>query len=498
MIFGIIALSLVLQLVAAILALRLIRVTGGAFAWTLLALASLLMVGRRSLALHHLYTTPPTVPPLLVNEVIGLIISLLFVAAVAGLSPLLARIKNAEDYWRESEHRLRGMLDNTGLIAVMLDDRGAITFCNRHLLDLTGWSREEVVGGNWFDTFIPVDQREGVIERYRHDLAGGELPLHSQNEIIKKSGERLLIAWHNTMMRDGSGRVVGGTAIGEDITERMRVEEEIRRLNTELEQRVSERTAELAASTRELEGFCYSVSHDLRTPLRAIAGHSAIIREECSAINHSCRHHLGRIERAAVRMSELIDALLELARVARHAAHPEEINLSRMAQQVLTDLRIASPERSVACAIDEGLTACGDPVLVRVALQNLLENAWKFTAGNPDALIEVGSETADGETVFFVRDNGVGFDMAHAGKMFGTFRRLHRDDEFEGTGIGLATVKRIIERHGGRVWAEGEPGRMAIFRFTLPGLRPCEPEHPADFLSSNAHAQGVPVNVSGK
>lgn len=300
------------------------------------------------------------------------------------------------------------------------------------------------------------------------------------------------------MMRDGSGRVVGGTAIGEDITERMRVEEEIRRLNTELEQRVSERTAELAASTRELEGFCYSVSHDLRTPLRAIAGHSAIIREECSAINHSCRHHLGRIERAAVRMSELIDALLELARVARHAAHPEEINLSRMAQQVLTDLRIASPERSVACAIDEGLTACGDPVLVRVALQNLLENAWKFTAGNPDALIEVGSETADGETVFFVRDNGVGFDMAHAGKMFGTFRRLHRDDEFEGTGIGLATVKRIIERHGGRVWAEGEPGRMAIFRFTLPGLRPCEPEHPADFLSSNAHAQGVPVNVSGK
>lgn len=471
MILSIIALSLVLQLVAAILALRLIRVTGGTLAWTLLALASLLMVGRRSLALYYWYATPPTDPPLLLNEIIGVLISLLFVAAVAGLSPLLGKIKKAEDYWRESEHRLRGMLDNTGLIAVMLDENGFITFCNRHLLSLTGWTREEVAGSNWFETFIPPDQREGLIELYRHHVARGDFPAYYQNEIMTKSGDRLLIAWHNTMMRNETGRVVGGTAIGEDITERMRVEEEIRRLNAGLERRVNERTAELAESTRELEGFCYSVSHDLRTPLRAIAGHSAIIREECAAITTSCSQHLGRIERAAVRMGELIDALLELARVSRHSPQQQEINLSKMAQQILTDLRMASPERSVSSMVADGLTAHGDPVLVRVALQNLLENAWKFTTGNPEALIEVGSEEVNGESAFFVKDNGVGFDMAHADKMFGTFRRLHRDDEFEGTGIGLATVKRIIERHGGRVWAEGEPGRMAVFRFTLPYVK---------------------------
>ncbi|WP_318556522.1 PAS domain S-box protein [Geobacter anodireducens] len=486
MILGIIALSFILQLVAAILALRLIKVTGGALAWALLAMASLLMVGRRSLALYHWYGTPSTPPPLLLNEVIGLLISLLFVAAVAGLSPLLGRIRKSEYFWRESEQRLRGMLDNSGLIAVMLDERGAITFCNRHLLDLTGWSREEVVGGNWFETFIPTDQRKQLAELYRHHVSRGNFPAYYQYEIMTKSGERLIIAWHGTTMCDARGRVVGGTAIGEDITERMRVEEEIRRLNAELEQRVSARTAELAASTKELEGFCYSVSHDLRTPLRAIAGHSSIIREDCTAITASCQHHLARIERAAVRMGELIDALLELARVARRAPSPGEINLSSIAQQILTDLRIASPGRRVASTVAEGLAAHGDPVLIRVAVQNLLENAWKFTAGNPDALIEVGSETTGGETVFFVRDNGVGFDMAHADKMFGTFRRLHRDDEFEGTGIGLATVKRIIERHGGRVWAEGEPGRMAIFRFTLPEHVRCHSVHQASTYADGA------------
>jgi light-regulated signal transduction histidine kinase (bacteriophytochrome) len=228
---------------------------------------------------------------------------------------------------------------------------------------------------------------------------------------------------------------------------------------------VRERTRQLEDANRELESFSYSVSHDLRAPLRAIHGFAGLLAQRAGeGLDEQGRHYLGRIQEASARMGRLIDELLELSRLSRAALRPEALDLSRMAAQVVEDLRAGEPRRPVAVEIAPGLAARGDPAQVRVLLQNLVENAWKFTRPAAAPRIEVGRE---GEA-FFVRDNGAGFDMRYVEKLFGAFQRLHADEEFGGTGIGLATVQRIVARHGGRIWAEGEPGRGATFRFTLP------------------------------
>jgi len=262
----------------------------------------------------------------------------------------------------------------------------------------------------------------------------------------------------------------GGIAVVRDISDRLRAEEEIRSLNTELEARVRRRTAQLERLNDELESFSYSVSHDLRAPLRAIHGFSGLLAQQAgAALDAQGRHYLERVQDAAARMGQLIDDLLELSRVTRAPVLPEPVDLSRLATQVVDELRAGEPQRAVEVVIAPGLAARGDPALLRAVLQNLLENAWKFTRGREGARIELSAAAADGRGRFFcVRDNGAGFDMRYAEKLFGAFQRLHTEEEFAGTGIGLATVQRIIARHGGRVWAEGEPGRGATFCFTLP------------------------------
>lgn len=247
-------------------------------------------------------------------------------------------------------------------------------------------------------------------------------------------------------------------------------EERFRQLNAELEQRVAARTAELETANQELESFSYSVSHDLRSPLRGIDGFSRTLAEDYAGqLDERGQNYLQRIRAATRHMSQLIDDLLELARLTRSEMHRAPLDLSALAGNVATELQQAQPERAVEFSIAPGLTASADPHLLRVVLVNLLGNAWKFTSKQPRARIEVGSVAHEGTTAFFVRDDGAGFDMAYAGKLFGPFQRLHGQQEFEGTGIGLATVQRIIHRHGGRVWAEGQPGRGATFYFTLPG-----------------------------
>jgi signal transduction histidine kinase len=236
----------------------------------------------------------------------------------------------------------------------------------------------------------------------------------------------------------------------------------------ELEQRVQERTAQLEAANQELEAFSYSVSHDLRAPLRHMEGFSKLLLEKSAGLGEDGRDYLQHIRSATARMGQLIDDLLKLSRVSRAEIVKESVDLSQMAGEIAADLRRSSPAREVEFAIAEGVTADGDPRLLRVAMENLLSNAWKYTSKKPRARISFGCKRAGDESgVYFVQDDGAGFDMAYAGKLFAPFQRLHADSEFSGTGIGLATVARIIHKHGGHIRAEAAEGKGAIFSFTL-------------------------------
>jgi signal transduction histidine kinase len=265
---------------------------------------------------------------------------------------------------------------------------------------------------------------------------------------------------------DGSPREMVGTTI--DVTDRRVMEEELRALNAELEQRVQRRTAQLQSANEELEAFAYSVSHDLRAPLRALDGFSLALLEDYSdGLDQTAQDYLGRVRGASQRMGALIDDLLSLSRVTRREMELEDVDISDLARRVAQRLREAEPERAVAVTIAEGLHVRADAGLLEVALENLLNNAWKFTSRVENAHVEFAADGEGADLVYHVRDDGAGFDPTYVGKLFAPFQRLHTASEFPGSGIGLATVRRIIHRHGGRCWAEGKPGAGATVYFTL-------------------------------
>jgi PAS domain S-box-containing protein len=317
----------------------------------------------------------------------------------------------------------------------------------------------ELGGGQW-----DIPWLRGVLDAVTRD--GSSFQDFEVDHDFPHVGLKVMLLDAHRVSDDAAGTPMVLLAI-EDVTDRVRAREELNRLNRTLEDRVAERTAQLEAANKEMEAFSYSVSHDLRAPLRALDGFSDELLQTYpgKVLDDRGQHYLRRLRAGTQRMGQLIDDMLLLSRLNRGEVKRERVDLTALADDVSAELQRREPGRQVTVDVEPGLWATGDAALLRVALENLLGNAWKFTAKTPAPSVAVG-RTAGG--AFFVRDNGAGFDMAHADKLFGAFQRLHQEREFPGNGVGLAIVQRVINRHGGRVWAEGHPGAGAAFFFTLP------------------------------
>jgi PAS domain S-box-containing protein len=389
------------------------------------------------------------------------------------------RLRASEDERRLADTRFADILRNAPDAVISIDIDQRILLFNRGAEAIFGYRADEMVGQSLAE-LLPERHAATHGGQVRRFAAGNELSrqMGAQRDIQgrRKDGSEFPAVVTISKL-EHNGEVVM-TAILRDITERKRAEDEIRQLNADLERRVRERTAQLTAANRELEAFSYSVSHDLRAPLRAIDGFSqALLEDYAGGLDDQATDYLRRVRAATQRMGLLIDDLLRLSRVTRAEMRQVPVDLSALADDVLAELRRSDPQRAVDVVIAPGLTTRGDPALLRVLLENLLGNAWKFTGRTGAARIEFAAARGDdGEQVFQVRDNGAGFDMNYVGKLFGAFQRLHSPDDFPGTGIGLATVQRVVRRHGGSVRAEGAPGRGAAFHFTLPGEPECGSE----------------------
>ncbi|HEY0479730.1 MAG TPA: PAS domain-containing protein [Kofleriaceae bacterium] len=366
------------------------------------------------------------------------------------------QLRAAEERAVQASRLVDAIIENIPDMVFVKDaDKLAFVRLNRAGEDLLGLSRDQLIGKTDFD-FFPASEAEFFVAKDRETLASTVVVDIAEEPIHTPRGTR----WLHTKkvpLLDATGRPAYLLGISHDITER--------------KQAIADLSAAKAATddaNRELESFSYSVAHDLRTPLRAIDGFSlALVEDYGDRLDVEGQRYLARIRDAAQRMAELIDDLLTLSRVTRSELRRERVDLSALAHTVLGALQRLEPERRVEIVIAPGLHAHADPQLAAIALDNLLGNAWKFTSRRADARIELGRLPGDAATTYFVRDNGAGFDMTYGDKLFGVFQRLHPETEFPGTGIGLATVARITQRHRGRIWADGRPGAGATFYFTL-------------------------------
>jgi PAS domain S-box-containing protein len=347
---------------------------------------------------------------------------------------------------------------------VTIGPEGLITDVNEATMMATGRGREELVGTDFAEYFTDPAQARASYQQVFRVGAVRDYPL----QIKHRDGSLTEVLYNASTYRDQDGEVVGVFAAARDVGELRRAEAEVLALNAGLERRVAERTRELDAANRQLQEFVYSVAHDLRTPLRAVDGFSlAVLEAYGDVIAEQGRSDLERVRGAAQSMGHLIDALLSLSRVGRHEVDLQPVDLSTVARRVVAELRESEPGRAVEVLIEDGMVAVSDAALLGIVLENLLGNAWKFTADNPEARVEFAAVDIGGRRAFRVRDNGAGFDPAYAHKLFSPFERLHTAEQFPGTGIGLATVAHALERLGGSWWAEGEKGAGAAFYFTL-------------------------------
>jgi PAS domain S-box-containing protein len=350
----------------------------------------------------------------------------------------------------------------------MLDPNGFIISWNPAILKLTGFTAGDILNKHLSIFFTEADILKNIPKK-EIERAISEGKSKSESKTKRKDGSSFWSEWTITAIRDEHGSLLGFSRIFHDITARKHTEEMIKNQNLRLEQNVRERTIELEEANKELEAFSYSVSHDLRAPLRHISGFVNILQEgSADRFDESSQCYLKIISDSVKQMDRLIENLLSFSRTGRAEMHKLVINLETIFQMALRDLNLELAKREVEWVIGPFSEVYGDPNLLRQVLVNLISNALKYTKTRPRAKIEVSTQTTRDETVFRISDNGVGFDMKYSSKLFGVFQRLHSEPEFEGTGIGLANVRRIIQRHGGKTWAEGTVNRGATFYFSLP------------------------------
>ncbi len=425
----------------------------------------------------------------------------------AGLVSLrdITNRKQMEKELKENEQKFHLMFELSPESIVLLDGEGTILDSNQRVFDWLGYLREEFVGKNILEIPVLTESSKVIaIESLARRLAGEEIAPYELTFIDRDGEYRIGLTMANRIQIEGDPNWYDMVMIS-DVTERKLIEEEqailiaaheeqsqivsesnfelediltktkeeeeaLRQFNEELERRVSDRTIELQASNQELESFIYSLSHDLRTPLRGIEGFSQVLLEDCAAnLDAEGLNYLNRIKAGTQRMSSLIDDILKLSVLSHKEICIETVDMSSMAQEFGRRVQSSQPERMVELVVEENVSATGDKDMLRTVVVNLLDNSWKYTRPHSNARIEFGTIQEKDETIYFVRDDGVGFDMKFVGKIFEPFQLLHSAHEFKGSGIGLAMVKRIISRHGGRVWAESEVEKGSTFYFTLQG-----------------------------
>ncbi|HYM35604.1 MAG TPA: ATP-binding protein, partial [Steroidobacteraceae bacterium] len=399
-----------------------------------------------------------------------------FLALVIVMSVMLTR------ELRRSQTQMQALLDNVPAVTYLKNANGRYLFVNRRFEQVYEIAVGTAIGKTDAQLF-PAQRAAQLAEVDRKLLASGAT--FESEEVIEKNGEARSYATLRFVLHDYVGRVYALCGIATDITERKSAADAVKSQAETLERRVARRTRELGQLNKELEAFAYSVSHDLRAPLTSVNGFAELLLREYGAkLDPTAARYLNRIRDGSLRMATLIQDLLGLSRVTQQPLQRQSTDLAVLAEESLKTLREADPTRKVVCVMPHTLPVNGDPKLLRLALNNLLTNAWKYTSKTAEPRLELGVVEEQAEHVYFVRDNGAGFNPEYADRLFRPFVRLHSDSEFPGTGIGLATVARIVARHGGRIWADGKPNGGATFFFTLPGDDDTPASHTATFVES--------------